>query len=113
MPLGNRHADRIAETLAEWTGCGLDAGRLEIFRMPRRERAELTKALDLIDRHRLVAEEIEQRIDQHRAMACGEHKAAAVRPFGIGGVELPGAREQHGRNVGWAPPEGGKGGFGL
>ena len=37
MPLGDRHADRVGEALAERAGGGLDAGRVtEIFRMARR-----------------------------------------------------------------------------
>ena len=44
MPLGDRHADGVGETLAERAGGGLDARRDEIFRMARRHRAELAEA---------------------------------------------------------------------
>ncbi len=56
VPLGDRHADRIGETLAERAGGGFDAGRVAVLRMAGGERAELAEALDLVDRHRLVAE---------------------------------------------------------
>ena len=44
QPLGERHADGIAETLAERPGGGLDAGRVAIFGVARRARAELAEA---------------------------------------------------------------------
>ncbi len=69
MGFGNGHADGIGEALAERSSRGLDAGRDEILRMARRQRAELAEALDLVDRHCLVAEQMQQRVDQHRAVA--------------------------------------------
>ena len=47
VTLGDRHADRIGKTLAERTGRGLDAGRVAVFGMAGRERAELAEILDL------------------------------------------------------------------
>ena len=113
MPLGDRHADRVGEALAERAGGGLDAGRDEIFRMARRQRAELAEALDLVERHRLVAGQIQQRIEQHRAVAGREHEAVAVGPVRIGGIELQELGEQHGRDVGHAHRHAGMAGFRL
>ncbi len=113
MPLGDRHADRIAEPLPERPGRGLDARRDEVLRMTRRDRAELAEALDLLDRHRLVAEQMQQRVDQHRAVAGREHEAVAVGPRRIGRIELEEAREQHGRDVGRAHRQAGMAGFRL
>ena len=80
VALRDRHADRVAEALAERPGGGLDAGRMAVFGMAGRDRAELAEALDLVDRHRLVAEEMKQRIDQHRAVAGREHEPVAIGP---------------------------------
>ncbi len=102
VAFGDRHADRIGESLAERTGRGFDAGRVAVFGMTGRQRADLAEALDLVDRHRLVAEEMKQRIDQHRAVAGREHEAVAVGPGRIGGIEFQEARKQHGRDVGRA-----------
>ena len=113
VALGDRHADRVAEPLAERAGGGLDAGRLEILRMPWCVRAELAEVLDLIDRHRLVAEEIEHRIEQHRAVAGREHEAVAVRPLRIGRIEFQELGEQHGRDVGRAHRQAGMPGLRL
>ena len=43
QPLGKRHADGVAETLAERAGRGLDAGRVAVFGVARRARAELAE----------------------------------------------------------------------
>ena len=64
-------------------------------------------------RHRLVAEQMQQRIDQHRAVAGREHEAVAVGPGRIGRIEFQELREQHGRDVGRAHRQAGMAGFRL
>ena len=86
---------------------------MAIFGVARRARAELAEALELLDRHLRVAGEVEQRVEQHRAMAGGQHEAVAVGPFGVRGVELQEAREQHGGDVGHAHGHAGMAGIGL
>ena len=81
--------------------------------MAGRDRAELAEALDLLDRHRLVAEQMQQRVEQHRAVAGREHEAVAVGPGRIGRIELQEPREQHGRDVGRAHRQAGMAGFRL
>ena len=100
--LGERHADRRAEALAERSGGRLDARRHEAFGMPRRLRVELAEALQLVDRDALDAGEVQERVEQHRAVAGGEHEAVAVGPARIGGVVFQELREQHRRDVGGA-----------
>ena len=113
MALGDRHADGIGEALAERAGGGLDARRMAVLGMAGGERAELAEALDLLDRHRLVAEQIKQRIEQHRAVAGGEHEAVAVGPRRIGRIELEKLGEQHGGDIGRAHRQAGMAGLGL
>jgi hypothetical protein len=113
MRFGNRHPDRVAEALAERTGGGLDARRDEVFRMARRERAELPEAPDLVDGHLLVAEQVQQRIDQHRAVAGGQHEAVPIGPRRVRGIEFQETREQHGRDIGRAHGQAGMTGFRL
>ena len=81
--------------------------------MAGRERAELAEALDLLDRHLRIAEEIKQRIEQHRAVAGGQHEAVAVGPGRIGGIEFEKLAEQHGRDIGRAHRQAGMPGLGL
>src|SRR5262245_38440330 len=78
QPLGERHADSVTEALAERPSRGLDAGGVAIFRVARSARAELAKALKLIELHPRKAGEMTQRRNQHRAVASGEHEAVAV-----------------------------------
>ena len=78
--LGDRHADRRRQTLAERAGRRLDAQRVAVFGMAGRLRAELAETLDLLDRHVGIADEVMHRVLQHRAMAGRQHEAVAVGP---------------------------------
>ena len=53
-------------------------------------------------RHAGVAGQVQQPVEQHRAVAGREHEAVAVRPVRGAGVELQVPLEQHGRDVGHA-----------
>src|SRR5688572_1017574 len=66
MALRDRHADRVGESLAKRAGRGLDARGDEVFRVSRSERADLAEALELVERQRLVAEQVQRSVDQHR-----------------------------------------------
>jgi hypothetical protein len=63
---------------------------------------ELAEALELVRRHAGDAREVEQRIEQHRAVPGREHEAVAVGPGWVGGVVFQVAGEQHRRDVGGA-----------
>ena len=78
--LAEREADRIGEALAERAGRRLDAGGMAVFGMAGGLRAQLAEMLDLVDGHVLVAGQIEQRIEQHRAVAGRQDEAVAVGP---------------------------------
>ncbi len=100
--LGDRHADRGGEALAERAGGRLDAERMAVFGMASGLRAELPEALDLLDRHVRIAGQIEQRVEQHRAVAGRQHEAVPVGPMRVGGIEFEKLGEQHRRDVGHA-----------
>ncbi|GAB1459121.1 hypothetical protein MASR2M50_08950 [Thauera sp.] len=84
---GERHADRVGDALAERAGGGLDAGGVAVLGVAGGLAVELAEALELLDRQ-VVAGEVEQRVDQHRAMAVRQHEAVAVGPLGVGRVVL-------------------------
>ena len=86
QPAGQRHADAVGEALPERPRRHLDAGRLAELGVAGCLRAELAEAHDLVER-KLVAEEVEQRVEQHRRVAVREHEAVAQRPLRIAGVE--------------------------
>ena len=75
--------------------------------------AELAEALQLVERHVGVAGQMQQRIEQHRAVAGRQHEAVAVGPVGLGGIEFQELAEQHGRDVGHAHRHAGMAGFRL
>ncbi len=81
MALGQRHADRVGEALAQRPGRGLDAEGVPVLGMAGRARAELAEAPQLVERHVRIAGEVEQRIEQHRAVAGREHEPVAVGPI--------------------------------
>ncbi len=88
--LGDRHADAVAEALAERAGRDLDAGRdvdAVALRVAGRERAPLAEALDLVERE-VVAREVQDRVQQHRPVAGAEDEAVAVRPLRVARVVL-------------------------
>src|SRR3546814_2206100 len=53
--------------------------------MPRRLRLELTEILQLLDRQ-VVAAQMQQRVEQHRAVPVRHDEAVAIRPLRIGRV---------------------------
>ncbi|MCY1515307.1 hypothetical protein D9M68_498890 [compost metagenome] len=92
--LGDGHADGVGEALAERAGGGLDARGVAVFRVARGARAKLAELLQVLDAE-VVAGQVQQRIDQHRAVAVGQHEAVAVGPLRIGRVVAQVIAPQH------------------
>ena len=88
VALGDRHADRHGEALPERPGGRLDARRAGNSPDGRRRAAELAEVADVVDRRPRVAGQVEQGVDQHRAVAGRQHEAVAVGPFRIGRIVL-------------------------
>ena len=79
---GERHADRVGQSLAERAGGGFHAGRDADLRMAGRLRMQLAEIAQL--RHRqVVAGEMQQRVLQHRTVPVGQHEAIAIGPMRI------------------------------
>jgi hypothetical protein len=81
-----RHADGVAEALAERSGGDLDAGRLAVLGMSRRRRAELPEVLNLLEAE-IESVEMHQRVEQHRGVPGGKHEAIAQRPGRVRRIE--------------------------
>jgi hypothetical protein len=99
--LGQRHADGIADALAERPGGGLDAGGVAVLGVTGGLRVPLAERLEVVDGD-VVAGQVQQRVDQHRAVAVGEHEAIAVRPARVGRVVTQQVVPQHLGDVGHA-----------
>ena len=111
LALGDRHADGVRQTLAEWTGGGLDAGGMPELRVAGGLGAELAEIPDLLHRHVFVAEQVKQRVKQHRTVSGRQHEPVAVRPAGMHRIELHEAGEQHRDDVGGAHRQAGMAGI--
>ncbi len=55
---GGGHADAVASSLAEWAGRGLDARGQPVFRVARAPAVKLPEPLDLLERHRWLAQRL-------------------------------------------------------
>src|SRR5690606_4928905 len=93
-PLCQGHADRIAETLTQGTGCRLNSRSMAILWMAGSAAAELAEVLQLLQGHVRIAGEIEEGIKQHRAVPGGKDEAVAIGPMGTLRVKLQEALEK-------------------
>ena len=108
---GQRHAHRVGDALAQWAGGGFHARGDVDLGVARGLAVQLAKLFQL--RHgQLVAGQVQQGIDQHRAVPVGQHKAVAVGPLWVEGVVLQVAVPQHFGNIGHAHGRAGVAGFG-
>ena len=73
------HADGVGDALAERAGGGFHARGDAVFRVAGGLAVQLAEILQF--RHRqVVAGEVQQRVDQHRAVAVGQHETVTIRP---------------------------------
>jgi len=82
---GNRFADRIGKSLSQRAGAHLDPRGQPVLGMTGRDAAPLPKLLDLFQRQ-IVARQVQQTIQQHRAVSGREHEAVAIEPLRMGRV---------------------------
>src|SRR5882724_11051110 len=87
----HRHPDAVAEALAERPGGSLDARSHAVLGMPRSSAPQLPEMLDVVQ-GQIVAGEIEQAVEEHRAVTSREHKPVAPEPFWIFGIVAHEAR---------------------
>src|SRR5688572_11971303 len=87
------HPHTLPEPLPERTRCGLHARRQSILRMSRRLAVELAEVLDLLH-WEVISRQVQQRIQQHRAMPAGKNEAVASRPFWVAWVVAQMTRPQ-------------------
>ncbi|VUS99972.1 hypothetical protein SB6422_03396 [Klebsiella huaxiensis] len=77
--LRNRHTHRIGNTLTQRTGSGFNTRGVTHFRVTRSFRVQLAEVFQLFNRQ-IITGEVQQTIDQHRAVTVGQHEAVAVSP---------------------------------
>ncbi len=109
---GDRHADRIGQPLPERAGSRLHARRAAVFGVSRRPGMQLPKLLDIVDRQ-VVAGQMQQPIEQHRAVAVGQHEPVAIGPARVGRIMSQVMIPQDLGNIGHAHRHPGMAGVGL
>ncbi len=92
--LRDGHAHGVGEPLAQRAGGGLDAGRVAEFRVAGGGAAELPEVFQVVQAD-AVAGQVQQAVEQHGAVAVGEHEPVAVDPVRVGRVVLQEAAPQH------------------
>ncbi len=99
----DRHADRVADPLAERAGRRLDAARrVGQLRVTGRLRAELPEALDLVERDVAVAAQVQPGVEEHRAVSGRQHEPIAVQPARAGRIVAERVTVEHGADLGAA-----------
>ena len=82
---GHRHADRVADALAERTGGGLDAGRVAVLRVAGRLAAPGAQGLEVLELETPAAE-VELDVEGDARVTAGEHEPVPAGPVRIGRV---------------------------
>ena len=98
--LRQRHANSRGDSLPQRTCRRFDAWRMSVFGMPGRLRAPLPEGPELVERHAPMTRQIQQRIQQHRAVTGRQNEPIPVRPCRVGRVEFEEPGEQHRRHIG-------------
>ena len=102
VAFGDRHADGGPEALTQRAGRGFDRRMRPVFRMTGGRRVQLPKSPDIVDRHPVMAGQVDQRIQQHRTVTGRQDEPVAVGPARIGRIEFVKPGPQRGRDVGHA-----------
>ena len=81
----HRHTHGVGDALTQRAGGGFDADGITVFGVTRCLGVHLTETLQLFHRQ-VVAGQVQQRVNQHGAVAVGLHETIAVCPFRIGRI---------------------------
>ena len=84
---GHSKANRVCNTLTERTGADFHSGSNAVFGMTGRFGTELAERLDVVHAYS-AAEYMQQRIQKHGSVTCGQNKSVAVVIIGILRVEV-------------------------
>ncbi|MNX84449.1 hypothetical protein D3C86_1162460 [compost metagenome] len=113
VALSQGETDRVGDALTQGAGGRLDAGHVTVFRVAGGLGAPLAEVFQLFAGRVLVAGQVQQAVDQHRAVARRQDEAVAVGPVGAAGVELQEFRVEDGGDVGHAHGHSGVAALGL
>src|SRR5690606_9898073 len=78
-------AHGVGDALPQRTRGGFHTGGVAVFRVAGGAAVQLTEVLQIID-GQVIAGQVQQGIDQHGAVAVGQHETVAVSPLRVGRV---------------------------
>ena len=110
--LGNRETDRVGKALAQRASGGFDARSVAELRVASGGRVQLAEVLQLFQAE-FVAAQVQQRVEQHGAVAIRQHEPVAIGPLGVFGVVLEVVIPQHLGNISHTHGGARVAGFGL
>ena len=91
--------DRVCDTLTKRAGGCFNAFGVAEFRVTSGDRAPLAEVFYLLKGHVLVARQVQQRIDQHGAVACRQNEAVTIGPIRVLCVKLQVLFKKHSCHV--------------
>ena len=100
VSLCHRHANCHRKALPQRSGGAFNAFEQKVFRMSGARRAQLAEVANVLHRRARIAGEMQQRVDEHRAMPGRKHKTIAVSPIGARGIKLQVICEEHAGHIG-------------
>ena len=101
QPFAQGHPHRVGEPLAERPRRRFHPWRDTELRMSGRLRVQLAEVSQFVERE-VVTGEVQQRVQQHRAVAVGEDETVAVRPLRVRGIVAQVPMPQGDRDLGHA-----------
>ena len=102
QPFRQRHADGGGNALPERPGGDLDALGVAVFRVPGGAAAKLAEGAQLVQPHVVIAQQVMDRVKQHRAVPGAQHEAVSVGPVRRRRIEREKAVEEDGGDIGHA-----------
>ena len=102
MALGHGHTDRRGQALTERAGGDFHSRGVPVFGVTGRIGVPLPEILDRLHGHGLEAGQVQQGVDQHRAMTGRQHETVTIGPIGLCGIVFHRPRPQHSCNIGHA-----------
>src|SRR5690606_39941248 len=77
-----RHTNSVSNTLTQRTSGSFNARRVATLRVTGGFGVQLTELFQFVHRQ-VIAAKAQQRINQHRTVAVGRHKAGAISPIRV------------------------------
>ncbi|MNW52755.1 hypothetical protein D3C74_302870 [compost metagenome] len=93
LSFSHRHPNCHTDTLSKRTGSRINTCGVAELRMARRQTAPLAELLQFFHRQ-IIAAKVQQAVQQHGTVSCGQHKAVTVDPSRVFRIMIHSLRKQ-------------------